>query len=579
MAGVKVLADEAESRAFTIEGITAGNYTIRVFAKNYATYVTTVTAVANTTVNVGTLTLKGGAKVSGTIRTTAGAKISQNDAKMVVAASRDFKNVVFGSINTNIATKEIDDYQVVGLDPGVVYYLALVNPDTNKVYVDYRSTAAVSETDIIEHSIVYFKKPPLFLTKAFKVANVPGLIVRHYLFPETDVDLTGISDSYTTTYDVYYILGFITQPVMESEIEDVISKSATNASGTLVPIALSDSRKELVAAYVPLGDDLTRGYFELAMTGLNADGVRGNETYRFYIGEDNRSEQIVNPMVGGEVSVGEGDETGMEMPAGFELENDGANANEVAITSGTKCIVTKVISETVGQSGSIRFAPKKYSSKAFSTIQAAPSSYPGELMSSIYDMQVRLVSGPLATLTQTSSVGIKIQLSSAAIAVANEEDLGLYHYNEATGGWEKEEGAVEIDWENLLLTSTVNHFSKYAVFAVAAAPAGNPVAANLDNVITYPNPYKAGRTDYDGALGVLGHVYFDNLTAKAKIKLFNIAGELVNTIDKDDATSGRYDWEMTNKDGKKLASGVYIYYITNPDNSSHKKIGKLAIIK
>ncbi|MEW6536936.1 MAG: hypothetical protein AB1454_15100, partial [Candidatus Auribacterota bacterium] len=78
-------------------------------------------------------------------------------------------------------------------------------------------------------------------------------------------------------------------------------------------------------------------------------------------------------------------------------------------------------------------------------------------------------------------------------------------------------------------------------------------------------------------------VVFDRLTAKANIKVYNIAGELVAELDEPDddgLADGRYLWDTKNEDGDKVASGIYIYYITNPDNTNMKPArGKFAIIR
>jgi parallel beta-helix repeat protein len=85
-------------------------------------------------------------------------------------------------------------------------------------------------------------------------------------------------------------------------------------------------------------------------------------------------------------------------------------------------------------------------------------------------------------------------------------------------------------------------------------------ALNLTNVICYPNPCKG----YD-------RVTFKNLTDKCRIKIYNIAAERI------------YEKELTNTNGsaewncKDVASGVYIYLITN--NQNQKATGKIGLIR
>ncbi|MCB4791316.1 MAG: carboxypeptidase regulatory-like domain-containing protein [Elusimicrobia bacterium] len=592
MSGTKVIS--AGSGEFVIDGVVSGNYTLKIFAKKFATYSSTVTVKAGIN-ELGDIMLAKGATVSGSIRTQTGKKVSKSDASMVVAATRDFKKVVFGSLAINPTTLEVDNYEIVGLEPGVNYFLVLVAPQTGKVYVDLKSTAAATNATYINHPIVYKKIPPMFEAKAFKTTlagsilkgemTIQGQTIKFKgIFDDYDVDLSQIST--TQTYDIYFILSFISQPVMEETAGAIVS-TTTASTGVYVPMSLADSRKALSIAYIPSAADITAGYFELKFSGRNSEGLVGNDTYKFYIGEDGRSEKVVNPMIGGNIALGEGDSTGIDVPSGVEFEG---SDNDIAISSGVKAQVIKVLSETVVLAGpGTRFGPKKYAPQCFSTKLANPSSYPtgGTLMSSIYDLQVKLVSGPLATIASNSSVGVKIQISSAALNVADQNDLGLYHYDTGTSKWVPEatgtSAAANIDWSNLLLSMNVSHFSKFAVFYVpGSAPvvvSSSTVATDLSNVIFYPNPYKSGVTSYDGADGVKDKINIKNLTARAKLKIYNIAGELVGDYDKNDATSGTLQWDMMNKDDKKLASGVYIYYITNPDNSAHKAVGKFAIIK
>ncbi len=96
---------------------------------------------------------------------------------------------------------------------------------------------------------------------------------------------------------------------------------------------------------------------------------------------------------------------------------------------------------------------------------------------------------------------------------------------------------------------------------------------NLKSIYVYPNPFKPGSGGkYDADC-----IVFKNLTAEADIKIFNVAGELVASMEKEDMTVDYCMWPAENDDGKKVASGVYVYLITNP--AGEKATGILAIIK
>ncbi|OGS44539.1 MAG: hypothetical protein A2539_01430 [Elusimicrobia bacterium RIFOXYD2_FULL_34_15] len=111
-----------------------------------------------------------------------------------------------------------------------------------------------------------------------------------------------------------------------------------------------------------------------------------------------------------------------------------------------------------------------------------------------------------------------------------------------------------------------NHLSTFALMQLTSS-------GNLKTVYVYPNPYKPDTAKYGGP-GII----FSELTPRANIKIFTISGELVTEFDETDG-DGRYLWDARNKNGERVASGAYIYFITNPDDSSQKVKGKLAIVR
>ncbi|MBN2541731.1 VCBS repeat-containing protein [bacterium] len=89
-----------------------------------------------------------------------------------------------------------------------------------------------------------------------------------------------------------------------------------------------------------------------------------------------------------------------------------------------------------------------------------------------------------------------------------------------------------------------------------------------DAVQINPNPFVPSR----------GHTiitFFGGNLFDSKIRIYNKAGILVRTLDEEDGKS-TLEWDVTNEEGNKLASGVYIWYLTGP---SGEEKGKFAIIK
>jgi hypothetical protein len=101
----------------------------------------------------------------------------------------------------------------------------------------------------------------------------------------------------------------------------------------------------------------------------------------------------------------------------------------------------------------------------------------------------------------------------------------------------------------------------YVTFMMATIQDKNSIMNNsIKDAYPYPNPFKKG---------IHTSLKFANLNKTVRIRLFNIAGELV--LEKEGFSSD----DSLNIEG--LASGVYIYLLN--DGSGESKRGKLAIIK
>ena len=73
----------------------------------------------------------------------------------------------------------------------------------------------------------------------------------------------------------------------------------------------------------------------------------------------------------------------------------------------------------------------------------------------------------------------------------------------------------------------------------------------------------------------IGVFTFKYLTDEATIRIYNVALELVRTVPKPAGSSASWDGE--NDSGDIVASGVYVYVITNI--AGEKATGKIMVIK
>jgi len=129
-----------------------------------------------------------------------------------------------------------------------------------------------------------------------------------------------------------------------------------------------------------------------------------------------------------------------------------------------------------------------------------------------------------------------------------------------------------VDAKRNVVWCNINHLSTFMPIGILVAP------STLGNVAVYPNPFKPNSD--------LGHEYITfgskkelnrRLTSYATIKIYTVSGDLVKTIEVTPQDNGQKVWYADNDAGQKVASGVYIYLITNPQGE--KCIGKLAIIR
>jgi len=92
----------------------------------------------------------------------------------------------------------------------------------------------------------------------------------------------------------------------------------------------------------------------------------------------------------------------------------------------------------------------------------------------------------------------------------------------------------------------------------------------------FPNPYYGVNTEELNKYQRF--VTFNHLPDKATIRIFNLAGVLIKTIQHDQLGSQFERWDLANEFGLPVGSGLYIAYIDMPELGT-TKILKLAIIQ
>ena len=168
------------------------------------------------------------------------------------------------------------------------------------------------------------------------------------------------------------------------------------------------------------------------------------------------------------------------------------------------------------------------------------------------------------TLPETSRVIITIPYADSGDksvkidGVKIREDT-LRIYRLVYSKWEMVEGEQIQDSVKHCVSVQVNAFSVFALI-------GEAYSADFSQLMVFPNPFKPGRGE--------PVVNFSDLPDNVTISIYNLAGELA--WERSGINSGSATWDGMNGDGERVASGTYIYVITNANGN--KKTGKVAVI-
>jgi len=110
------------------------------------------------------------------------------------------------------------------------------------------------------------------------------------------------------------------------------------------------------------------------------------------------------------------------------------------------------------------------------------------------------------------------------------------------------------------------------------APSSDPALAKTDveKINVFPNPYYGYQ--YREIAPNNKYVTFSHLPDNAVIRIFDLSGILVKTINHV-STNGQFDtWNLANDNNYPVASGIYVVYIDMPDLGT-TKILKLAVVQ
>jgi hypothetical protein len=201
------------------------------------------------------------------------------------------------------------------------------------------------------------------------------------------------------------------------------------------------------------------------------------------------------------------------------------------------------------------------------------------------------------------SVGYNTGLGVVALAEPETLDGRAYHYkftnDNLLNGWQYLFAVTAFDRGDP--ANNLESLESSKLLSLGRAFPG-PNSDDAQEVAVFPNPYRAsslwdGRGD-DGIHERSRLLYFANLPDRCTIKIYTLAGDLVDTIEHDGISysggdinwydqyapgdrvfsGGIHAWDLVTKSDQALATGMYLFTVENI-NSGELSRGKFVVIK
>ncbi len=157
-------------------------------------------------------------------------------------------------------------------------------------------------------------------------------------------------------------------------------------------------------------------------------------------------------------------------------------------------------------------------------------------------------------------------LDSVQVGAVNED--GLYEFEDTDQGFKLGETKF------YTVTSVDQHGNQSGRTNFTAHTKNVASVEKLTKVYAVPNPFVVN-SGFDGA-GQENAIGFYGLPARATIRIYSFSGQLIETIEHDDAVFSTA-WFQVTRNNQDIASGVYFYIVTTP--GGEKFTGKLIVVK
>jgi hypothetical protein len=109
--------------------------------------------------------------------------------------------------------------------------------------------------------------------------------------------------------------------------------------------------------------------------------------------------------------------------------------------------------------------------------------------------------------------------------------------------------------------------------ATVVRPQRATVSVSAKQVLPVPNPYYAHSAYEQSQFS--RRIRFLNVPAQATVRIYNLAGQLVRTLEKNDAATSVIEWDVHTENGLPVGSGVYVYHVKTPTG---EHTGRLVVL-
>lgn len=615
--------------AFEVPALSTGVYSVNIVSLGYIVHSSTV-AVAGGPVSAGTLTLQRGASVFGALRKTDPGAPSgyscpnEREVAGIAAADEDFREYLTGTVETGEASRAVCAYEITGFKPGLTYHLALLGAGGGETVFPAGGTVSFEAQESTSARLLNLTwRPP-----------VPECLPSFRYLGNDQVQLQfrcnkALRNETGLDNDLDYILSLTTYTSSGAPL------AAPNGTGEFLGAdkRLLGGRRNLTAVYRPAAGE-ARFSVRLRAYTAEADPATGashllDQVYDVYTAVDASRSRKIDNVHGGRLELeatGEEDlveNTSVDLPPGaFVLQGSTYAQPGTSVQLGIKKGRTReqvqaqalspgaVTPSDAARLRTLEAYPEKMAAAIAALREGRVQGYAPAAagagprispFSAFYDIFLPL--GIRRELREKARLTLSYDaaLSSATPATG----LNIWYHNPATGRFELEAEAREVDTVNRTVSALVDHFSTFVVLASTPVyTSTTPFSGAAIEVFNFPNPFNletktrslnlnaGGGSFTSGAVqvttrGTIIRVGVPRaLAGHGKLRIYTLAGELVREYDcgwLDGAAgvsgSGTYyyfEWDGRNSSGRDVASDVYFGEIKIGGSG---KFWKMAVVK